>query len=110
MARLRKDRPDIHARVLAGELSPHAGMIEAEIKFRQEYDKIERAKGTQGQGRPKIGGIKSSPPISEPTIAEMGLDKNRLARAKKLKELSAAQREMGRKKLEAAASPPARRR
>jgi hypothetical protein len=27
--RLRKDRPDIHARVLAGELSPHAGMIEA---------------------------------------------------------------------------------
>src|SRR5262245_6274034 len=28
LARLRKDRPDIHARVLAGELSPHAGMIE----------------------------------------------------------------------------------
>jgi hypothetical protein len=27
--RLRKDRPDIHARVLAGELSPHAGMIKA---------------------------------------------------------------------------------
>src|SRR5262249_46542334 len=29
LRRLRKDRPDIHARVLAGELSPHAGMIEA---------------------------------------------------------------------------------
>ncbi len=27
--RLRKDRPDLHARVLAGELSPHAAAIEA---------------------------------------------------------------------------------
>ena len=26
LRRLRKDRPDIHARVLAGELSAHAGM------------------------------------------------------------------------------------
>src|SRR5262245_40158765 len=30
--RLRKDRPDIHARVLAGKLSPHAGMIEADFR------------------------------------------------------------------------------
>ena len=29
LRRLRKDRPDIHTRVLAGEISPHAGMIEA---------------------------------------------------------------------------------
>lgn len=29
LRKLRKDRPDIHARVLAGELSAHAGMIEA---------------------------------------------------------------------------------
>jgi hypothetical protein len=29
LRRLRKDRPDIHGRVLAGELSPHAGMVEA---------------------------------------------------------------------------------
>jgi hypothetical protein len=29
LRRLRKDRPDIHARVLAGETSAHAGMIEA---------------------------------------------------------------------------------
>jgi hypothetical protein len=29
LRRLRRGRPDIHARVLAGELSPHAGMIEA---------------------------------------------------------------------------------
>jgi hypothetical protein len=28
MRRLRKDRPDIHARMLAGELSAHAGMVE----------------------------------------------------------------------------------
>ena len=29
LRRLRKDRPDLHARVLADELSPHAGIIEA---------------------------------------------------------------------------------
>jgi hypothetical protein len=29
LARLRRDRPDIHARVLAGELTAHAGMVEA---------------------------------------------------------------------------------
>jgi hypothetical protein len=29
LRRLRKDRPDIHIRVLAGEISAHAGMIEA---------------------------------------------------------------------------------
>jgi hypothetical protein len=29
LRRLRKDRPDIHARVLKGELSAHAAMIEA---------------------------------------------------------------------------------
>ena len=34
LRRLRKDRPDIHARVLAGELSPHAGMIEAGFRKR----------------------------------------------------------------------------
>jgi hypothetical protein len=32
--RLRKGRPDIHGRVLAGEMTPHAGMIEA--GFRQK--------------------------------------------------------------------------
>jgi hypothetical protein len=29
LRRLRKDRPDLHARVLAGELTPHAGMVAA---------------------------------------------------------------------------------
>jgi hypothetical protein len=32
--RLRKSRPDIHSRVLAGELTPNAGMVEAD--FRQK--------------------------------------------------------------------------
>jgi hypothetical protein len=33
--RLRKDRPDIHERVLAGEITPHAGMIEAGFRKRR---------------------------------------------------------------------------
>jgi hypothetical protein len=39
MRRLRKDRPDIHARVLAGELTPHAGMIEAGLRKKTERKK-----------------------------------------------------------------------
>jgi len=38
--KLRKDRPDIHARVLAGELSPHAGMIEAGFRKKRERKKL----------------------------------------------------------------------
>jgi hypothetical protein len=34
LRRLRKDRPDIHARVLAGEISPYAGMVEAGFRRR----------------------------------------------------------------------------
>lgn len=34
-ARLRRDRPDIHARVLAGEISAHAGMIAAGFRKRR---------------------------------------------------------------------------
>lgn len=29
LRRLRKDKPDLHSRVLEGELSPHAAMVEA---------------------------------------------------------------------------------
>jgi hypothetical protein len=32
LRRLREQRPDIHARVLTGELSPHAGMVEADFR------------------------------------------------------------------------------
>jgi len=39
LRRLRKDRPDIHARVLNGELTPHAGMIEA--GFRKARDRAQ---------------------------------------------------------------------
>lgn len=34
LARLRKDRPDLHAQVLLGELSPHAAMIEAGFRVK----------------------------------------------------------------------------
>ena len=44
--RLAKDRPDIHTRVLAGELTPHAGMIEAGFRKkrpkRTPLDKIKK--------------------------------------------------------------------
>jgi hypothetical protein len=39
LRRLRNNRPDIHARVLAGELSPHAAMIEA--GFRHEMTPLD---------------------------------------------------------------------
>jgi hypothetical protein len=44
LRRLRKYRLDIHARVLAGELTPHAGMIEAGFRKRREFSRLERAK------------------------------------------------------------------
>lgn len=34
LRRLRKDRPDLHARVLAGEASPHGAMVEAGFRPR----------------------------------------------------------------------------
>jgi hypothetical protein len=40
LRRLRKDRPDIHARVLAGELSPHAGMVEAGFRKKPVRKKL----------------------------------------------------------------------
>jgi hypothetical protein len=69
---------------------------DAEIRVRQEYDKIDRAKGVRGRlrGRDASGGLKSIPPEkSDPTIAELGLDKNRLARGKRLVALTPEQRE-----------------
>jgi hypothetical protein len=40
LRRLRKDRPDIHERVLAGELSPHAGMVEAGFRKKAARKKL----------------------------------------------------------------------
>lgn len=47
LRRLRKARPDIHKRVLAGELSPNAGAIEAGFRQRKhqiDHDPIKAAK------------------------------------------------------------------
>src|SRR5208282_3228545 len=41
--RLRKDRPDIHTRVLAGELSAHAGMIEAGFRKKMSRETAHEA-------------------------------------------------------------------
>ena len=46
IARLRKDRPAIHARVLAGEITPHAGMIEAGFRKRSVRNKLSRVDRT----------------------------------------------------------------
>jgi hypothetical protein len=35
LRKLRKDRPDLHTKVLAGKLSPHAAMIQAGFRQRQ---------------------------------------------------------------------------
>lgn len=53
IARLRRDRPDIHDRVLAGEISPHAGMIEAGFRkkaVRKRLTSLEK----QLKGLPKL--------------------------------------------------------
>jgi hypothetical protein len=45
LRRLRTHRPDIHKRVLAGELSPHAGMVEAGFRkkpVRKKRTRLER--------------------------------------------------------------------
>jgi hypothetical protein len=39
LARLARDRPDIHARVVGGEISAHRGMIEAGFRRRIERRK-----------------------------------------------------------------------
>ena len=39
MRRLRKDRPDVHQRVLAGEMSANAAMVEAGFRKRRERKK-----------------------------------------------------------------------
>lgn len=46
MERLALERPDVHARVLAGELTPHAGLVEAGLRkktVRRKHTPFERA-------------------------------------------------------------------
>ena len=60
----------------AGEL-----WVEAEAKLGEELDKIPKARGTRGLGRPKLGGPKSEPPKDAPTLDELGIDKKLSTRA-----------------------------
>jgi hypothetical protein len=57
LARLRRDRLDIHARVLAGEISAHAGMIEAGFRKKrpsQKRSRVERViKQIDGMTKPE---------------------------------------------------------
>jgi hypothetical protein len=46
LRRLRKDRPDIHARVLAGEISANAGMVEA--GFRKKPSRRKQVRNGSG--------------------------------------------------------------
>jgi hypothetical protein len=55
LRRLRKDRPDIHARVLAGELSPHAGMLEAGFRNARAGEKNRAARGSWLNDRNRAG-------------------------------------------------------
>jgi len=57
LRRLRKDRPDIHARVLAGELTANAGMNEAGFRKPRKSRKqtaFERAKGMLARLMPEL--------------------------------------------------------
>jgi len=69
------------------EVSNRAGLVwtKADHRLGVELAKVPKATGTAGQGRPKIGVPKSGPPISDtPTLAEMGVEKNRAARAQQI--------------------------
>ena len=69
--------------------------IDAETKIATELAKMPKATGTRGQGRPKLGGPRSAPPKmgdAPATLAEIGLSKKRAARARRLAELSNAER------------------
>jgi hypothetical protein len=64
MARLRRDAPAIHARVLAGELTAHAGMVEAGEAFQAPLDRPRTLAGGSlarfsGRGAPE-GRVKRS--------------------------------------------------
>lgn len=67
----------------------HAVKYEALRRLGELLAVMEKAKGTRGQGRPRIGGPEREPPISAPTLAELGLDKKVSAAAQQLAMLPA---------------------
>ena len=52
----------------------------AERRLYEVKEEKPKAKGTRGTGRPKIGGLSKKPPKGEATLADLGVDKNLLAR------------------------------
>ncbi len=50
LRRLRKDRPDLHARVLADELSPHAAMVEAGFRRKTVCVPLDLAMAARANG------------------------------------------------------------
>ena len=66
---------------------PQGGMwtwSRAERRLGEFLAQTERAKGTAGAGRPKLGGPVVVPPKSEPTLADLGISKNESSKAQKL--------------------------
>ena len=89
--------------------------VDAEIKIRSEYDKLPKAKGTQGQVLPagpgrgkkgKTGGTKLDLPVSDaPTIAELGLNRKVLQRGAKLLAIGSVLFKQIKEKLKASDKP-----
>jgi len=92
------------------EVADRAGEIWtiAEIKLAEELEKLPKAIGTRnqitgkasGKGNPHgkrkailTGGAEIEPPVSAPTLAELGVDKKRSSRAKQLKAIPKKQRD-----------------
>jgi hypothetical protein len=64
-------------------IGSHANREHARVGEARKAGKL--AKGTRGAGRPKIGGPKREPPKGTPTLLEIGVDRKRASRAKRLK-------------------------
>jgi hypothetical protein len=82
-------------------VADRAGSVwtEAEIRLADELEKLPKATGTQGLGRPKLGGAKRELPKGTHTLREMGVDRKRASRAKRLKAIPKAKRERFKKEL-----------
>jgi len=66
--------------------------LEAERRMGELLAETERAKGTAGAGRPKIGSNRTIPPNSQsPTLAELGVSKRESAEAQMLAEIPRAE-------------------
>jgi hypothetical protein len=72
------------------EVANRAGLIStlAERKVREKYDELPKATGTRMAGKDSFGSPKLEPPNDAATQAELGLEKKRAARGKKLVEIT----------------------